>query len=229
MPNRSLSEWLTILEARHPSEIDLGLERVSEVWGRLNVRREAPQSGIRPTVVTVAGTNGKGSCIAAMQAILLAHDYSVGVFTSPHFLKYSERICIAGVSVSDESIVDAFVAIESVRGDVSLTYFEFNTLAALVIFGEHELDIVLLEVGLGGRLDAINIIDSDVAVVTSIDLDHQDWLGNTRGEIAAEKLGISRAKKPLIIGEQNPPEGFDQLVLKTGATALMIGSRFFHY
>lgn len=226
MPNRSLSEWLTILETRHPSEIDLGLERVSEVWGRLNVRRETPQSEIRPTVVTVAGTNGKGSCIAAMQAILLAHDYSVGVFTSPHFLKYNERICIAGVSVSDESIVDAFVAIESVRGDVSLTYFEFNTLAALVIFGEHELDIVLLEVGLGGRLDAINIIDSDVAVVTSIDLDHQDWLGNTRGEIAAEKLGVSRAKKPLIIGEQNPPEGFDQLVLKTGATALMIGRDF---
>ena len=226
MPNRSLSEWLTILEARHPSEIDLGLERVSEVWGRLNVRRETPQSEIRPTVVTVAGTNGKGSCIAAMQAILLAHDYSVGVFTSPHFLKYNERICIAGVSVSDESIVDAFVAIESVRGDVSLTYFEFNTLAALVIFGEHELDIVLLEVGLGGRLDAINIIDSDVAVVTSIDLDHQDWLGNTRGEIAAEKLGISRAKKPLIIGEQNPPEGFDQLVQKTGATALLIGCDF---
>jgi len=161
-----------------------------------------------------------------MQAILRAHDYSVGVFTSPHFLKYSERICIAGVSVSDESIVDAFVAIESVRGDISLTYFEFNTLAALVIFGEHELDIILLEVGLGGRLDAINIIDSDVAVVTSIDLDHQDWLGNTRLEIAAEKLGISRAKKPLIIGEQNPPEGFDQLVQKTGATALLIGCDF---
>ncbi|HIG66968.1 MAG TPA: bifunctional folylpolyglutamate synthase/dihydrofolate synthase [Porticoccaceae bacterium] len=226
MPNRSLREWLTILEARHPSEIDLGLDRVSEVWRRLNVRRGTPQSEIRPTVVTVAGTNGKGSCIAAMQGILLAHGYSVGAFTSPHFLKYNERICIAGVSVSDQSIVDAFTAIESVRGDVSLTYFEFNTLAALVIFGQHELDIVLLEVGLGGRLDAINIIDPDVAVVTSIDLDHQDWLGNTRTEIAAEKLGISRAKKPLIVGEKNPPDGFDELVLKTGATALMIGRDF---
>ncbi|MBT3672529.1 MAG: bifunctional folylpolyglutamate synthase/dihydrofolate synthase [Porticoccaceae bacterium] len=226
MPNRSLSEWLTILEARHPSEIDLGLDRVSEVWCRLNAKRETISSKVAPIIVTVAGTNGKGSCIAAMQAILLAHDYSVGDFTSPHFLEYNERISIAGVSVSDESIVDAFAAIESVRGEVSLTYFEFNTLAALVIFDQYELDIVLLEVGLGGRLDAINIIDPDVAVVTSIDLDHQDWLGDTRVEIAAEKLGISRAKKPLIIGEQNPPDGFDELVLKTGAAAVMIGRDF---
>jgi len=226
MPNRSLGEWLTILEARHPNEIDLGLDRVSEVWNRLNSRENGTQEIAKPITVTVAGTNGKGSCIAAMQAILLGHGYSVGVFTSPHFLEYNERICIAGVPVSDEIIINAFTIIESVRQGVSLTYFEFNTLAALVIFGQQKLDAVLLEVGLGGRLDAINIIDPDVAVVTSIDLDHQDWLGDTRIEIAVEKLGIARTKKPLIIGEQNPPTGFDDLVLKTGATALWMGRDF---
>ena len=226
MPNRSLDEWLTILEARHPTEIDLGLDRVSEVWNRLSSRVNGAQEIAKPITVTVAGTNGKGSCIAAMQAILLGHGYSVGVFTSPHFLEYNERICIAGVPVSDEIIVDAFNIIESIREGVSLTYFEFNTLAALVVFGQQELDVVLLEVGLGGRLDAINIIDPDVAVITSIDLDHQDWLGDTRIEIAVEKLGIARTEKPLIIGEQNPPVGFDDLVLKTGATALWMGRDF---
>ncbi|MDE0746496.1 MAG: bifunctional folylpolyglutamate synthase/dihydrofolate synthase [Porticoccaceae bacterium] len=226
MPNRSLGEWLSILESRHPSEIDLGLERVSEVWSRLNSKVNGTGEIAKPMTVTVAGTNGKGSCIAAMQAILLGHDYSVGVFTSPHFLRYNERICIAGVPVSDEVIVSAFTLIESVRRGVSLTYFEFNALAALVIFGQQKLDVVLLEVGLGGRLDAINIIDPDISVVTSIDLDHQDWLGDTRIEIAAEKLGIARANKPLIIGEPSPPAGFDALVLKTGAIAMQIGRDF---
>ena len=226
MPNRSLAEWLSILEVRHPSLIDLGLDRVSEVWNQLSSQVNVAENIAKPITITVAGTNGKGSCIAAMQAILLGQGYSVGVFTSPHFLRYNERICIAGVPVSDEIIVNAFALIESVRQGVSLTYFEFNTLAALVIFDQQELDVVLLEVGLGGRLDAINIIDPDVAVLTSIDLDHQDWLGDTRIKIAAEKLGIARDKRPLIIGEQNPPAGFDELVLKTGAIALCLDRDF---
>ncbi len=222
MPNRSLADWLTLLENRHPSEIELGLGRVSEVWQRL----QAPQKTKTPIAITVAGTNGKGSCIASMQALLLAHGYSVGMFTSPHFLTYNERICIAGKPVSDQIIVAAFEEIEAVSADISLTYFEFGTLAALLVFIDASPDVMLLEVGLGGRLDAINIIDADVAVVTSIALDHQDWLGDTREAIAREKLGIARANRPLLIGEQDYPPGFEQMVLDTGADALYIGRDF---
>jgi dihydrofolate synthase/folylpolyglutamate synthase len=222
MPNRALAEWLTLLESRHPSEIELGLGRVNNVWQRLQTT-----SGIKPSIaITVAGTNGKGSCIASMQALLLQHGYTVGMFTSPHFLLYNERICLAGKPVSDQLIVNAFAEIEEVRGDISLTYFEFGTLAALLIFRDASPDVMLLEVGLGGRLDAINIIDADVAVVTSIALDHQDWLGDTREAIAGEKIGIARAKRPLIIGEQDYPCGFEQMVAETGADALYIGRDF---
>jgi dihydrofolate synthase/folylpolyglutamate synthase len=157
----------------------------------------------------------------------LEHGYSVGLFTSPHFLTYNERICLAGEPVSDDIIVAAFEEIEVHRGDVSLTYFEFGTLAALVVFRDAGPDVMLLEVGLGGRLDAINIIDADVAVVTSIDLDHQSWLGDTREEIAGEKLGIARANRPLIIGEQNFPVGFEEMVASTGADALFVGRDFY--
>ena len=222
MPNRALAEWLTLLESRHPSEIELGLGRVNNVWQRLQTT-----SGIKPSIaITVAGTNGKGSCIASMQALLLQHGYTVGMFTSPHFLLYNERICLAGKPVSDQLIVNAFEEIEEVRGDISLTYFEFGTLAALLIFRDASPDVMLLEVGLGGRLDAINIIDADVAVVTSIALDHQDWLGDTREAIAGEKIGIARAKRPLIIGEQDYPCGFEHMVAETGADALYIGRDF---
>lgn len=222
MPNRCLAEWLALLESRHPSEIELGLGRVNDVWQRLQATTESNHS----IAITVAGTNGKGSCIASMQALLLEHGYSVGMFTSPHFLTYNERICLAGKPVSDQLIVAAFEQIEAVRGDISLTYFEFGTLAALLVFRDASPDVMLLEVGLGGRLDAINIIDADVAVVTSIALDHQDWLGDTREAIAGEKIGIARANRPLIIGEQDYPQGFEQMVLDTGAEALYVGRDF---
>ena len=175
MLKRSLEEWLVEIEARHPSEIDLGLERISLVWELL--KQEIPLSrSVTPVNITVAGTNGKGSCVETMQALLVQHGYSVGAFTSPHFLHYSERIRIDGVAVSDQELVAAFELIEVVRSETSLTYFEFNALAALVIFRRADLDAVLLEVGLGGRLDAVNIIDADVAILSSVDLDHQDWL-----------------------------------------------------
>jgi dihydrofolate synthase/folylpolyglutamate synthase len=224
MTNRSLAEWLGLLESRHPSEIELGLERVDTVWKRFQSAQSSV--GFVSQVITVAGTNGKGSCIASMQAVLLAHGYSVGSFTSPHFLVYNERICLNGQPVDDACIVAAFELIESLREDISLTYFEFNTLAALIIFTQKSPQIVLLEVGLGGRLDAANIIDSDIAVLTSVDLDHQQWLGNTRTKIAQEKLGIARVGKPLIIGESNYPDNFAQLVESTKADALWIGKDF---
>ena len=224
MTNRSLAEWLSLLESRHPSEIELGLERVDTVWKRF--QSTYASAGFISQVITVAGTNGKGSCIASMQAVLLAHGYSVGSFTSPHFLVYNERICLNGQPVDDQCIVAAFELIESLREEISLTYFEFNTLAALIIFTQKSPQIVLLEVGLGGRLDAANIIDSDVAVLTSVDLDHQQWLGETRAEIAKEKLGIARAGKPLIIGESNYPDNFERNVENTRADTLWIGKDF---
>ncbi len=227
MPDRCLAEWLTLLEARHPSEIDLGLERVSAVWSELVARRAQTQTPIRlPTAISVAGTNGKGSCVASMQAIMLHHGYRVGATTSPHFIDYNERICVQGEPVCDALIVAAFAEIEAARGEISLTYFEFGALAALLVFAGAELDIMLLEVGLGGRLDAINIIDADVALLTSIALDHQAWLGDTRELIAVEKLGIARPARPLLIGEADRPSGFSQMIAATGARALHIDVDF---
>lgn len=225
MLKRSLEEWLVEIEARHPSEIDLGLERISLVWELL--KQEIPPSrSVTPVNITVAGTNGKGSCVETMQALLVQHGYSVGAFTSPHFLHYSERIRIDGVAVSDQELVAAFELIEVVRSETSLTYFEFNALAALVIFRRADLDAVLLEVGLGGRLDAVNIIDADVAILSSVDLDHQDWLGDTRALIAREKLGVARQGKPLLVGETDLPEGFYETVRSIGASALYYGADF---
>lgn len=227
MPDRCLAEWLTLLEARHPSEIDLGLDRVAAVWSELIARRAQAGNPIQlPTAITVAGTNGKGSCIASMQAILLQHGYRVGATTSPHFIDYNERICIQGEAACDAAIVSAFNEIEAARADISLTYFEFGSLAALLVFADADLDMMLLEVGLGGRLDAINIIDADVALVTSIALDHQAWLGDTRELIAAEKLGIARPGKPLVIGEADSPQGFAEMIAATAARALRIGIDF---
>ena len=227
MPDRSLAEWLTLLEARHPAEIDLGLERVAAVWSAIRHQRREQGSAISlPIAITVAGTNGKGSCLASMQAVALAHGHRVGLFTSPHFLFYNERIAVQGQPVDDNTIVRAFEEIEAARGDISLTYFEFGALAALVVFVDADLDLMLLEVGLGGRLDAINIIDADVAVVTSIALDHQAWLGDTRELIAVEKLGIARPSRPLVIAEADGPEGFDNMIAATGAQPFVIDRDF---
>ena len=227
MPERNLAEWLTLLEARHPAEIDLGLARVAAVWSAIKQQRHQQGRAISlPPVITVAGTNGKGSCLASMQAVILAHGFRVGLFTSPHFLHYNERIAVQGQPVDDATVVRAFDEIELARGDTSLTYFEFGALAALLVFVDAGLDLMLLEVGLGGRLDAINIIDADVAVVTSIALDHQAWLGDTRELIAVEKLGIARPSKPLVVAEADGPEGFDQMIAATGAEAFVIGQDF---
>ena len=188
----SLEEWLSVIEAAHPSEIDLGLDRVAEVAGRLNLDFS------RSKVITVAGTNGKGSTCAMLDSILRASDSTTGVYSSPHFLNYNERININGLDAPDNVIVDAFCRIEQAREEISLTYFEYGTLAALIIFSDLALDYVILEVGLGGRLDAVNIVDADIAVITSIALDHIDWLGDNIDSIAREKAGIFRPNKPAV-------------------------------
>jgi len=216
----TLKGWLDWQEGLHPKSIDLGLDRVTEVYGRLNA------SGIKPISITVAGTNGKGSSIAFLEAIYRAQGLRVGAYTSPHILKYNERIKIDGTPVADELLCSAFERIEAVRNDVSLSYFEFSTLAALDIFSRANLDIQLLEVGLGGRLDAVNIIDPDAAIITSICIDHTAWLGNTRDAIAVEKAGIFRKNTPAIIGDINPPQTLLDCALNIDAKLLRIGHEF---
>ncbi|MCX4024855.1 bifunctional tetrahydrofolate synthase/dihydrofolate synthase [Endozoicomonas sp. SM1973] len=193
---KQLPEWLSWLEGLHPTEIDLGLTRIQQVFTQLNPAK------LGKRVVTVAGTNGKGSTIAMLQAILQQAGYRVGVYTSPHFLRYNERVVINGQPVSDSQLIAAFHAVDIARKDISLTYFEFGSLAAFWLFQQQPLDVVLLEVGLGGRLDAVNIIDPDVAVVTSIGLDHENFLGNELNTIAWEKTGIVRSGIPLIYGDE---------------------------
>lgn len=195
--------WLARIQQLHPNEIDMGLERLTVVAGRLGLAL-SPVHG-KPLVITVTGTNGKGSHVAVIDAVLRAAGKRVGSYTSPHLLHYNERICVQGEPVPDALIVQAFVAIEQARGEVSLTYFEFGTLAALLIFQNADLDVWVLEVGLGGRLDAVNMVDADIAVVTSIGLDHQEWLGDTREAIALEKAGIFRPGKPVVCTESDPP------------------------
>jgi dihydrofolate synthase/folylpolyglutamate synthase len=207
----SLNEWLTWLEAQHPKAIDLGLERVGVVADRLRARELACP------VISVAGTNGKGSTVATLVSIYRAAGLRVGSYTSPHLLHFNERICLDGQPVEDAVLVAAFEKIQAAQGDVSLTYFEFTTLAALVIFREAALDIVILEVGLGGRLDAVNLVGADVAVVTSIGIDHVEYLGDTREKIAIEKAGIFRAGKPAICGDINPPTSLRESAQYIGA------------
>lgn len=207
----TLADWLQRIEQLHPQEIDLGTERVAQVWQALSM----PLNGY---VVTVAGTNGKGSTVAALETAGLISGYSVGAFTSPHILRYNERIRLNGNEVSDAMICDAFERIDKARGEISLTYFEFNTLAALVIFSLQNVDLVLLEVGLGGRMDAVNIIDANMAIVTSIALDHEDWLGSDLEFIAAEKSAVSRPGNPLIIGDVPELEYWHTLQHRDGDT-----------
>jgi dihydrofolate synthase/folylpolyglutamate synthase len=216
----SLEGWLTWQESLHPLTIDLGLDRSSLVFHALN------PDGIKPPTITVAGTNGKGSCIAYLEAIYRAQGYRVGAYTSPHILKYNERIKIDGKPVSDELICEAFSRIEAVRGDISLSYFEFGTLAALDIFRRSNLDVQLLEVGLGGRLDAVNIIDPDVALITSICIDHVDWLGETREAIGREKAGIFRADTPAIVGDPEPPTSLARVAVDRQARLYCLGKDF---
>ena len=199
MTRRSLGDWLAYLEQLHPTAIDMGLERAREVAVRLGLGRPARR------IVTVTGTNGKGSTCAFIASLLRAQGLKVGVYSSPHLLRYNERVQIDGEQASDEALCAAFAAVEAARGDVSLTYFEMGTLAAFWLFQRAGLDAAVLEVGLGGRLDAVNLVDADVSVVTNIGLDHSEWLGDSRDSVATEKAGIFRSGKPALCGDLHPP------------------------
>ncbi len=216
----SLADWLGWLEQSHPKEIDLGLDRIRQVAERLDLLSP------RAKVITVAGTNGKGSCVAAAAGLLQTAGFSAGVYTSPHLLHYAERIQINGQPVADELICAAFEIISTVTTEISLTYFEYGTLAALVIFKQQDVDYIVLEVGLGGRLDAVNIIDADVAVITSIAIDHQDWLGDNREEIGREKAGILREQQLFVCADPNPPQTILALAKQLNTAAHFIARDF---
>jgi dihydrofolate synthase/folylpolyglutamate synthase len=215
----SLSQWLVHLESMHPVAIDMGLDRVAAVGERLKLHFDCP-------VITVGGTNGKGSTCAMLESMLMQGSYRIGLYTSPHILDFNERARIDGHSASDTVLCDAFAAVEAVRGDISLTYFEFTTLGILKLFADTKLDVVILEVGLGGRLDAVNIIDPDVAIVTSVDLDHQQYLGDTREKIGFEKAGIFRPQRAAICGDPSPPQSLVEHANNIGADLWLFGRDF---
>ncbi len=216
----SLQQWLSWQESFFPKAIEMGLERSATVFSKLQPDYR------KPATITVAGTNGKGSCVAFLERIYCLQGYKVGTYTSPHILAYNERIKINGKNGSDELICQAFEHIEQVRNDTKLSYFEFGTLAALDIFQQQQVDVQILEVGLGGRLDAVNIIDTDVAIITSIGIDHEHYLGDTREAIAQEKAGIFRASVPAIVGDRNPPDSLLRLAAETKAVLNCIGQDF---
>ncbi len=216
---KTLSEWLAHCEQLHPQAIDLGLDRVRQVAQRMNLRLTMP-------VITVAGTNGKGSTCALLEAIYLQAGYKTGVYTSPHLVHFEERCRLVGESPQAEVFASAFACVEGARHDTSLTYFEFSTLAILKMMSDAELDVVILEVGLGGRLDAVNIIDPDCAIITSIDLDHTALLGTDRDSIGLEKAGIMRAGQPVVISDPMPPESVVKHAQALGADAWLLGKDF---
>lgn len=218
---RTLAEWLEWQEQLHLSSIDLGLDRVSDVASRLQL------TTLRMPVITVAGTNGKGSCVAMLDSIYRTANYRTGCYTSPHLIHYNERICIAGQPASDDDICEAFTAIDDAREGVSLTYFEFGTLAAAYLFRKHAVDVAIFEVGLGGRLDAVNLWDADIALISNIDIDHIDWLGDDREQIGVEKAGIMRSGHPVICGDPTPTNSIKQEADRIGATLLQLGQAFF--
>jgi dihydrofolate synthase / folylpolyglutamate synthase len=217
----TLAGWLAYLETLHPKSIAMGLERVRDVALRLPLRFDGP-------VVTVTGTNGKGSTCALLETMLRVAGYRVGLYTSPHLAHYNERVRIAGREAADDELIAAFNAVEDARANAStpLTYFEFGTLAALLLFARAKPDALVLEVGLGGRLDAVNIVDASVAIVTTVDLDHMDFLGPTREHIGREKAGIFRAGRPVVCGEPNPPQALLDHAREIGAHLLRIGVDF---
>jgi dihydrofolate synthase/folylpolyglutamate synthase len=217
-PN-TLAEWLSVLETRHPKAIDMGLARVAQVKERLGIRFDCP-------VITVGGTNGKGSTCAMLESILMHAGYRVGLYTSPHLVHFNERARINGEPVQDQALMAGFEAVEAQRSDVSLTYFEFSTLAILHCFASAKLDAVILEVGLGGRLDAVNVVDADVAIVTSIDIDHTEYLGDTREKIGFEKAGIFRPGRTAICSDPMPPKSLVDHADAIGADLWLMGRDF---
>ena len=219
MTRRSLEDWLDYISAQHPATIALGLDRVREVADGLNLHE--PKA-----TITVGGTNGKGSTCAMLERILLEAGYDVGLYTSPHLLRYNERVRFKGEEATDNALVEAFERVEKARNGVPLTYFEFGTLAALTFFERVRAEVMILEVGLGGRLDAVNIIDPDVACVVSVDLDHQAFLGDDRESIGFEKAGIFRAGRPAIFGDLEPPKRLVEHAEKIGAQLQVLGRDF---
>ncbi|MFA3789775.1 bifunctional tetrahydrofolate synthase/dihydrofolate synthase [Aliiglaciecola sp. SL4] len=216
----SVANWLDYLQAIHSKSIDMGLSRTEQVYARLNLDFS------NSSVITVAGTNGKGTTCRMIEMGLLMQQQSVAVYSSPHIVDYRERVRLNGQMLSEQEHVNAFMQVEQARGSVTLTYFEFATLAGLVLIANHQPDFVVLEVGLGGRLDAVNIVDPDIAVITSIALDHQDYLGDTRELIATEKAGIMRHKIPVVIGEPDPPTTLITAVETLQAQAYWQGKEF---
>ncbi len=212
-----LVTWLHYLENLHSQAIELGLDRIQRVAERLDLLKPAP------VVFTVAGTNGKGTTCRTLETLLMAAGYRVGVYSSPHLVRYTERVRVQGAELDEARHSASFAQINAGRGDISLTYFEFGTLSALNLFREEKLDVVILEVGLGGRLDATNIVDADVAVITSIALDHTDWLGPDRESIGREKAGVFRAGKPAVVGEADMPHTIAEVAHEKGARLMQIG------
>ena len=221
MNQRSLQGWLLYIQTLHVKEMDLSLERVALVAQRLNL--STTQSC---PVITVAGTNGKGSCVAGLEAIYLAAGYRVGAFTSPYLYRHNEQVRIQGKEAEDDLFCRAFEKVEMARGEIGLTIFEFNTLATFIMFKEAKLDVWILEVGLGGRWDAVNVMDADVAIVASIGIDHTDWLGHTREEIAFEKAGIFRSKAPAVCGDLDPPHTLIDVAKKIAAPLFCQNKQF---
>jgi dihydrofolate synthase/folylpolyglutamate synthase len=216
----SLNDWLEWQETLHPSSIDLSLERVGQVAEHLQCRAPAK------VVISVAGTNGKGSSVAMLEAILLRAGYRVGCYTSPHLFRYNERLRLQGEPISDSALCESFARIDHARGENTLTYFEFGTLAALDIMARESLEVALLEVGLGGRLDAVNVVDADAALITSIGIDHTAWLGRDRDSIAREKAGIMRPAKPAVCGDADPPASLIAEADRIGALWRVLGADF---
>jgi dihydrofolate synthase/folylpolyglutamate synthase len=216
---RELAGWLAWQQVAHPVEVDPGLERVGAVWRRMRLRLAA-------TVLTVGGTNGKGSTCACLDSILRAAGYETGLFTSPHLARYNERIRVCGRETDDQALLAAFAEIDAARGETSLTFFEWNTLAALVVFARARVDVAVLEVGMGGRLDAVNLLDADAAAVVSVGLDHREWLGSTVEAIGFEKAGIFRPGRPAIFGGRHVPRSIVAHAAAIGARLRRIGTDF---
>ncbi|NLC35168.1 MAG: bifunctional tetrahydrofolate synthase/dihydrofolate synthase [Alcaligenaceae bacterium] len=218
-PDSPLSQWLSYLETLHPKAIDMGLERITEVARRLNLTLPCVR-------ITVGGTNGKGSTCAMLEAIYLAAGYKVGTYTSPHLVSYNERIRLDGEQAADADIVEQFARIDEARGEITLSYFEFSTLAAMLFFEARRVDVAILEVGLGGRLDAVNMLDADCAIITSVDLDHQEYLGNDREQVGWEKAHIFRKGRPAICSDPMPPQKLIDYAASIGADLWLFGRDF---
>ena len=216
---RPLAGWLQYIERQHPQPIALGLERVAEVYSRMH-------AGLSCPILTVGGTNGKGSTCALLEAILSSAGYRTGLYTSPHLLRYNERVRVAGQEANDKALCEAFAAVEDARGNTALTYFEFGTLAAFLLFSKQNIDTAILEVGLGGRLDAVNVLDADCAVLTSVGIDHVEFLGDSREAIGREKAGIFRAGRPAVVADPQPPESVLAEIRRIGAVPLLLGQDF---